>query len=161
MIFNLLCTTHMVRACTAEPSVPAPNARTGCPDIAPHCLPDDTATVTGDRRRLAASPGRSPPGDIPAPPAGADPPLPRLFRLQALARLVHDARFLHRFRNLHGGTPPVLGFFNQKGPSSPPLATSRSPPPQCPQMTGGPSTAATAAPSLRAAALGRCLFGTS
>ncbi|KAF7045152.1 hypothetical protein CFC21_054287 [Triticum aestivum] len=31
-------------------------------------------------------PGRSPPGDIPAPPAGADPPLPRLFRLQALAR---------------------------------------------------------------------------
>ncbi|XP_037442170.1 uncharacterized protein LOC119310572 [Triticum dicoccoides] len=30
--------------------------------------------------------------------------------------LVHDARFLRRFRDFHGGTPPVLGFFNQTGP---------------------------------------------
>ncbi|KAF7069154.1 hypothetical protein CFC21_074819 [Triticum aestivum] len=30
--------------------------------------------------------------------------------------LVHEARFLRRFRDFHGGTPPVLGFFNQKGP---------------------------------------------
>jgi hypothetical protein len=31
--------------------------------------------------------------------------------------LVHDAGFLHRYCDFHGGTPPVLGFFNnQPGP---------------------------------------------
>ncbi|XP_037442171.1 uncharacterized protein LOC119310574 [Triticum dicoccoides] len=49
------------------------------------------------------------------------PPEPlHLFRASFVCKhwrgLVHDARFLRRFRDFHGGTPPVLGFFNQKGP---------------------------------------------
>ncbi|CAM0877867.1 unnamed protein product [Alopecurus aequalis] len=39
-----------------------------------------------------------------------------LFRASFVSRhwrgLVHDAGFLRRFREFHGGTPPVLGFFN-------------------------------------------------
>ncbi|XP_044945837.1 uncharacterized protein LOC123394992 isoform X2 [Hordeum vulgare subsp. vulgare] len=51
------------------------------------------------------------------------PPEPiHLFRASFVSKhwrhLVHDARFLRRFREFHGGTPPVLGFFNnQPGPS--------------------------------------------
>ncbi|KAF7045150.1 hypothetical protein CFC21_054285 [Triticum aestivum] len=49
------------------------------------------------------------------------PPEPiHLFRASFVCKhwrgLVHDARFLRRFRDFHGGTPPVLGFFNQAGP---------------------------------------------
>ncbi|XP_048573888.1 uncharacterized protein LOC125554358 [Triticum urartu] len=49
------------------------------------------------------------------------PPEPiHLFRASFVCKhwrgLVHDARFLRRFHDFHGGTPPVLGFFNQKGP---------------------------------------------
>ncbi|KAM3279975.1 hypothetical protein ACQJBY_047016 [Aegilops geniculata] len=44
-----------------------------------------------------------------------------LFRASFVCKhwrsLVHDARFLRRFRDFHGRTPPVLGFFNnQPGP---------------------------------------------
>ncbi|KAM0928425.1 hypothetical protein ACQ4PT_002474 [Festuca glaucescens] len=43
-----------------------------------------------------------------------------LFRASFVAKhwrcLVHDARFLRRFRELHGRTPPVLGFFHPRGP---------------------------------------------
>jgi hypothetical protein len=44
-----------------------------------------------------------------------------LFRASLVTKhwrgLVHDAGFLRRFRDFHGGTPPVLGFFNnQPGP---------------------------------------------
>ncbi|XBI75019.1 hypothetical protein VPH35_068449 [Triticum aestivum] len=49
------------------------------------------------------------------------PPEPiHLFRASFVCKhwrgLVHDARFLSRFRDFHGGTPTVIGFFNQKGP---------------------------------------------
>ncbi|KAM3279924.1 hypothetical protein ACQJBY_046979 [Aegilops geniculata] len=49
------------------------------------------------------------------------PPEPiHLFRASFVCKhwrgLVHDARFLCRFCDFHGGTPPVLGFFNQVGP---------------------------------------------
>ncbi|XBI74961.1 hypothetical protein VPH35_068401 [Triticum aestivum] len=41
-----------------------------------------------------------------------------LFRASFVSKhwrsLVHDARFLRRFREFHGGTPPVLGFFNNQ-----------------------------------------------
>ncbi|XP_044394316.1 uncharacterized protein [Triticum aestivum] len=45
------------------------------------------------------------------------PPEPiHLFRASLVSKhwrsLVHDARFLRRFREFHGGTPPMLGFFN-------------------------------------------------
>ncbi|KAM0928400.1 hypothetical protein ACQ4PT_002459 [Festuca glaucescens] len=45
----------------------------------------------------------------------------RLFRASIVSKhwhgLVHDVGFLRRFREFHGGTPPVLGFFNnQPGP---------------------------------------------
>ncbi|VAI84184.1 unnamed protein product [Triticum turgidum subsp. durum] len=51
------------------------------------------------------------------------PPEPiHLFRASFVCKhwrgLVHDARFLRRFRDFHGGTPPVLGFFNNQ-PVSP------------------------------------------
>ncbi|KAK1641784.1 hypothetical protein QYE76_060255 [Lolium multiflorum] len=43
-----------------------------------------------------------------------------LFRASFVSKhwrcLVHDARFLRRFRELHGRTPPVLGFFHPRGP---------------------------------------------
>jgi hypothetical protein len=44
-----------------------------------------------------------------------------LFRASLFSKhwrgLVHDAGFLRRFNDFHGGTPPVLGFFNnQPGP---------------------------------------------
>ncbi|CAM0877905.1 unnamed protein product [Alopecurus aequalis] len=80
-------------------------------------------------------------GELPADSRGADlpPPPPRLpddllveilmrippepihlFRASVVSKhwrcLVHDARFLHRFRELHGGTPPLLGFFHPRGP---------------------------------------------
>ncbi|XBH74471.1 hypothetical protein VPH35_101415 [Triticum aestivum] len=49
------------------------------------------------------------------------PPEPiHLFRASFVCKhwrgLVHDACFLRRFRDFHGGTPPVLGFFNEEGP---------------------------------------------
>jgi hypothetical protein len=41
-----------------------------------------------------------------------------LFRASLVSKhwrgLVHDAGFLRRFRDFHGGTPPVLGFFNNQ-----------------------------------------------
>ncbi|XBH74468.1 hypothetical protein VPH35_101412 [Triticum aestivum] len=43
-----------------------------------------------------------------------------LFRASLVSKhwhvLVHDAGFLRRFRAFHGGTPPILGFFNFPGP---------------------------------------------
>ncbi|KAF7069186.1 hypothetical protein CFC21_074849 [Triticum aestivum] len=51
------------------------------------------------------------------------PPEPiHLFRASFVCKhwrgLVHDARFLRLFREFHGGTPPVLGFFSNQ-PRSP------------------------------------------
>ncbi|KAI4986489.1 hypothetical protein ZWY2020_019119 [Hordeum vulgare] len=41
-----------------------------------------------------------------------------LFRASFISKhwrsLVHDGGFLHRFREFHGKTPPVLGFFNNE-----------------------------------------------
>ncbi|KAF7045149.1 hypothetical protein CFC21_054284 [Triticum aestivum] len=43
-----------------------------------------------------------------------------LFRASLVSKhwrvLVHDVGFLRRFREFHGGTPPILGFFNFPGP---------------------------------------------
>ncbi|VAI39854.1 unnamed protein product [Triticum turgidum subsp. durum] len=54
--------------------------------------------------RLAASPGRPPPGDPHSPPAGADPPLPRLLRLQALARALDCRHGRALFESCRTGT---------------------------------------------------------
>uniref|UniRef100_A0A453MFC3 F-box domain-containing protein n=1 Tax=Aegilops tauschii subsp. strangulata TaxID=200361 RepID=A0A453MFC3_AEGTS len=77
--------------------------------------------LAGGRRRHADSPPL--PDDMLAEILLLLPPEPiHLFRTSFVSKrwrgLVHDARFLRRFREFHGGTPPMLGFFNNH-PRSP------------------------------------------
>ncbi|KAF7069187.1 hypothetical protein CFC21_074850 [Triticum aestivum] len=73
-------------------------------------------------RRRADPPPWSPPLQLPPDDMLLEillrlPPEPiHLFRASFVSKhwrgLVHDARFRRRFREFHGGTPPMLGFFN-------------------------------------------------
>ncbi|KAM3279967.1 hypothetical protein ACQJBY_047008 [Aegilops geniculata] len=85
--------------------------------------PNPMDELAGGRRRADPPPSPPPllllPDDMLVEILLRLPPEPiHLFRASFVSKhwrgLVHDARFLRRFREFHGGTPPVLGFFHNQ-----------------------------------------------